>query len=298
MRVFLTGATGYIGSAISQELLAYRHHVLGLARSYSAAATLSAGGVEAHRGALEDLESLRAGARAADGVIHTAFENISDTTDFAASIQADLRAVEAMGEALEGSRKPLVVTSGTMMVTPGRAATEDDPGTEGMPRVPSESLTLSLAERGVRASVMRLPPSVHGEGDARGFLPSLIRIARAKGRSAFVGDGSNRWPAVHRRDAAALYRLSVEAAPAGSRLHAVAEEGVPFRDIAQAVGRSLDLPVTSIPVEEADAHFGFLSRFVGSDNPTSSAMTRDTLGWRPIYRPLIADIDHGHYFAA
>src|SRR5437879_7030105 len=249
MRVFVTGATGYIGSAIVRELLAAGHQVVGLARSDTAAAALKAVGAEVHRGNLDDLDSLRSGAVASDGVIHTAFNNISLTTDFAAaSSQADLRAVEAIGAALEGSGKPFVVTSGTLALAMlGRLVTEEDVSDPALPHGASENAAIALAERGVRSSVVRLALSVHGEGDKHSFVPSLIGIARAKGVSAFVGDGSNRWPAVHRLDAARLFRLAVEAAPAGSRLHGVAEEGVPFRAIAEVIGRRLDLPVVAIP---------------------------------------------------
>jgi nucleoside-diphosphate-sugar epimerase len=296
MRIFVTGATGYIGSAVVRELLDAGHQVAGLARSDRAAGALTAAGAEVHRGTLDDPGSLHDGAAAADGVIHLAFTNISETTDFAASLKADLRAVEAIGAALDGSGKPFAVTSGTFMAaTPGRVITEEDPGTPGMPRVEAENTTLALAERGVRSSVVRLAPSVHGEGDKAGFIPALIGIARAKGVSAFVGDGSNRWPAVHRLDAARLFRLAVEAAPAGSRLHGTGEEGIPFRDIAAAIGRQLNLPAVSVAAEDAAGHFGFLSGFVAVDNPTSSALTRKRLGWRPEGPGLIADIETGHY---
>src|SRR5258707_15780727 len=293
MRVFVTGATGYIGSAIVRELLAAGHQVVGLARSDTAAAALKAAGAEVHRGNLDDLDSLRSGAVASDGVIHTAFNNIS-TTDFVAACQADLRAVETIGAALEGSGKPFVITSGTLMLAMlGRLVTEEDVSDPAVPRVASENAAIALAERGVRSSVVRLAPSVHGEGDKHGFVPSLIGIARAKGVSAFVGDGSNRWPAVHRLDAARLFRLAAEAAPAGSRLHGAGEEGVPFREIAEAIGRQLKLPVVSIEASDAGAHFGFLSAFVSADNPTSSKQTQELLGWRPEGPALIADIEQG-----
>src|SRR5438876_6129488 len=297
MRVFVTGATSYSGAAIVRELLAAGHQVVGLARSATAAAALKAAGADVHRGALDDLDSLRSGSAAADGVIHTAFNNISETTDFAASVQADLRAVEAIGAALEGSGKPFVITSGTLMLARlGRLATEEDVSDPALPRVASENVAIALAERGVRSSVVRLAPSVHGEGDKHGFVPSLIGIARAKGVSAFVGDGSNRWPAVHRLDAARLFRLAAEAAPAGWRLHGVGEEGVPFRDIAEVIGRQLKLPVVSVAADDAGDHFSFLSAMVSIDNPTSSALTQQRLGWRPQGPVLIADIEQGHYF--
>jgi nucleoside-diphosphate-sugar epimerase len=296
MRVFVTGATGYIGSAIVRELLAAGHQVVGLARSDTAAAALKAAGAEVHRGNLDDLDSLRSGAVASDGVIHTAFNNIS-TTDFAAAGQADLCAVEAIGAALEGSGKPFMVTSGTLALAMlGRLVTEEDVSDPALPHGASENAAIALAERGVRSSVVRLALSVHGEGDKHSFVPSLIGMARAKGVSAFVGDGSNRWPAVHRLDAARLFRLAVEAAPAGSRLHGVGEEGVPFREIAEAIGRQLKLPVVSIEASAAGAHFGFLSAFVSADYPTSSKQTQELLGWRPEGPALIADIEQGHYF--
>jgi nucleoside-diphosphate-sugar epimerase len=294
MRVFVTGATGYIGSAVVRELFAAGHQVLGLARSDASAASLAAVGAEVHRGTLDDLDRLRSGVVAADGVIHLAY--IHDFSNIAAADVIDLRAVETIVAALEGTGKPFVGTSGTLMLPPGRLGTEEDFGAAGVRRVASENAALSMAERGVRTSVVRLAPTVHGNGDAHGFVPSLIGIARTKGVSAFVGDGSNRWPAVHRLDAASLFRLAVEAAPAGSRLHGAAEEGVPFRDIAEAIGRQLKLPVVSIAAENAGDHFGWLSALVSVDNPTSSALTRERLGWQPKGSSLIADIEQGHYF--
>ncbi len=249
MRVFVTGATGFIGSAIVNELIESEHQVLGLARSDAAAASLASAGADVHRGSLDDLDSLRSGAAAADGVIHLAY--IHDFSDYQAAAQTDLRAVQAVGAALEGSGKPFVITSGTLMLTfllpPGRLGTEKDVADAGSvaPRIASENAAIALAERGVRSSVVRLPPSVHGEGK-RGFVGTLIDIAREKGVSGYIGDGSNRWPAVHQLDAAHLFRLALEKAPAGSVLHGVADEGVPARAIAEVIGRHLDLPVVSI----------------------------------------------------
>ncbi len=297
MRVFVTGATGYIGSAIVRDLIDAGHHVTGLARSDAAAAALAAAGVQAHRGALDDAGSLRIAAAASDGVIHTAFQNVGPDTDFAAACAADLRAVEILGEALAGSGRPLVITSGTALLSPGRLATEEDAAVPRAPRAASEEAALSFAGRGVRVSVVRLAPSVHsGEADKKGFVPSLIGLARAKGVSAYVGDGSNRWSAVHQLDAARLFRLALESAPAGARLHGAAEEGVPFRDIAGVIGAHLSVPVTSISADEAEGHFSWLAHFVSVDNPTSSALTREQLGWQPVQPGLIADLEEGHYF--
>ena len=300
MRVFVTGATGYIGSAVVRELLETGHEVVGLARSDRGAAALASAGAVPVRGALDDLAGLQAGAAAADGVIHLAFNNISETTDFAASCQADRFAIEALGEALAGSGRPLVVTSGTGLLLPGRLGTEQaEPDTTPFAglRGASEALALTFADRGVRASVLRLPFSVHGTGD-RGFVPALIEIARNAGVAAYPGDGANRWPAVHRLDAANLFRLAVEAAPAGARLHAVADEGVPVREVAEVIGRHLSVPVTSVPGTEAEAHFGFLAHFITMDGPASSALTRERTGWQPVQPGLIADLDKGHYFDA
>ena len=300
MRVFVTGATGHIGSAVVRDLLEAGHEVVGLARSEAAATALTSAGAGVHRGALDDLDSLRGGATAADGVIHLAYLHNSD---MAAAGAADLRAVETIGAALEGSGKPFVITAGTLplaFVTQGRLGTEEDtlgPEFSAVPRIAAENAAIALAERGVRSSVVRLGPSVHGPADRHGFVPRLIAIARDKGVSAFVGDGANRWPAVHTLDAARLFRLAVEAAPAGSRLHGVGDEGVPLRDIADVIGRHLNLPVAEVAPAEVDAHFGLLSLLVSLDNPTSSTLTQQRLGWRPGHAPLIADLEEGHYFA-
>jgi nucleoside-diphosphate-sugar epimerase len=301
MRVFVTGASGWIGSALVPELIGAGHEVVGLARSDASAAALTAAGAGVHRGSLDDPGSLRDAAVAADGVVHLAFRH--DFGDFAAAATTDLRAIETFGAALDGTGKPLVIASGTLMlamIAPGRLGTESlVPGPEmaALPRVGSEFAVLELANRGVRTAVVRLAPTVHGPGD-HGFVPRLIDIARDKGIAAWIGDGANRWPAVHRLDAAHLFRLAVEKAPAGSVLHAAGEEGVPFRDIAATIGRHLGLPTASITAEEADAHFGFLASFAGLDNPTSSAATQELLGWRPTHAALIPDLDEGHYFAA
>ncbi|NYI07840.1 SDR family oxidoreductase [Allostreptomyces psammosilenae] len=297
MRVFVTGATGFVGSAVVRELIDAGHHVVGLARSDDAVASLTAAGAEPHRGSLDDLDSLRDAASASDGVIHLAY--VHDFGNLAASAVTDLRAVEAIGDALAGSGKPFVVTSGTAAAaTPGRPATEEDaadPDSPGAHRRPSEIATLALAERGVRSSVVRLPPSVHDRGDY-GFVPRLIELAREKGVSAYVGEGANRWSAVHRLDAARLFRLAAESAPAGTRLHGVGDEGVPFREIAGVIGRHLGLPVVSVSGEEAAGHFGWLGALAAYDGPTSSALTRKWVGWHPERPGLLADLEEGHYF--
>jgi nucleoside-diphosphate-sugar epimerase len=293
MRVFVTGATGFIGSAIVRELIDAGHRVLGLARSDAGAKSLIAAGAGVQRGSLEDFESLRSGATAADGVIHTAF--IHDFANYGPAAEADRRAIETLGSALAGTDRPLIVTSGTLLAQrQGPLATEEDAHNPNFPRK-SEDAALALAGRGVRASVLRLPPSVHGSGD-HGFVPQLISIAREKGVSAFIGDGLNRWPAVHRLDAAHLYRFVLEKGNAGATYHGVADEGVPTREIAEAIGRGLNVPVVSKSREEAADHFGWIARFFGIDGPVSSAQTQQRLGWKPVQPGLIADLKEEHYF--
>jgi nucleoside-diphosphate-sugar epimerase len=299
VRIFVAGATGYVGSAIVSELLQASHEVVGLARSDASAATLARAGIAVHRGDLGDLDSLRSGAAKADGVVFAANQHISETTDSAARARVELKAVEAIGSELEQTGKPFVVTSGVIGRTPGQVLTEETPAVPNAVtglRLPVETSVLALGGRGVRSSSVRLAPTVHGRGDARGFVSMLIGIARAKGVSAFVGEGANRWSSVHRRDAAVLFRLAVESAPPGTPVHAVAEEGVRFRDIAEAIGRQLKLPAVSLTAEEASGHFGLLAPLVSLDNPTSSALTRERFGWVPAHPGLIADIENGHYF--
>jgi nucleoside-diphosphate-sugar epimerase len=299
MRVFVTGASGFIGSAIVHQLIAAGHRVLGLARSDTAAELVRAAGAEVHRGSLEDSDGLARGAAASDGVVHTAYNHdfVNVARDLAA--EADRRAIETLGAALAGSGRPLVIASGLGLLANGRVFTEDDTpaSNAGAHRVIAERAALSLASLGVRSSVVRLPPSVHGEGD-HAFVPALIGIARQKGVSAFIGEGRNRWPAVHRLDAAHLFRLALENGSAGSTFHAVADEGVPAREIAEVIGRRLRLPVVSKSPEEAAAHFGWLGAFFALDAPASSARTQERLGWGPRHPGLLADLDGDHYFGA
>jgi nucleoside-diphosphate-sugar epimerase len=300
MRVFVTGASGFIGSAVVQELRDAGHDVVGLARSESSAQALAEAGAHVHRGSLEDLESLRSGAHSSDGVIHLGY--IHDFSKMADNVLVDRAAIEALGGALAGSDRPLVIANGTLFLAPpGQTATEADTGDPSDEAVGgrrhNEQLLLSLAERGVRSASVRLTPTVHGEAD-HGFVPIIIGVAREKGVSGYVADGSARWPAVHRLDAARLFRLALEHAPGGSVLHAVAEEGVRTREIAEEIGRGLQVPVASVSPEAAIEHFGFLGALLGIDSPASSALTRERFGWEPEQPGLIEDLQAGHYFQA
>ncbi len=294
MRVFVTGATGFVGSAVVQELIGAGHHVIGLVRSDAAAQSLAATGAEVLQGDLKDLDSLQRGAGAADAVIHTAF--IHDFTNLKESCEVDERAIAALGAALAGSKRLLIVTSGTALVSPGRLVTEDlpVPAASILPRV-SELAAQRVADLGVPVSILRLPPSVHGDGD-HGFVPLLIGVARQKGAAAFIGDGLNRWAAVHRLDAARLYRLALEQGTGGARYHAIGDSGVPFRDIAAIIGRHLNVPVISQAPEAAAEHFGWFAHFAALDTPASSSLTQQQLGWQPREAGLIADLDHPRYF--
>jgi nucleoside-diphosphate-sugar epimerase len=292
MRVFITGASGFIGSAIVQELLGAGHEVLALARSEPSAAALTAAGAEVVRGSLAELDVLRRAAAAADGVIHAAFNH--DFSDFAAGCALDQRAIETFGAALAGSGRPLIVTSGTMTATPGRVATEEDAAAASFPRKSEES-GLATARAGVRASVIRLAPTVHGDGD-HGFVPALIGVAREQGVSMYPGDGANRWPAVHRLDAARLYRLALEQGASGRRYHGVAEQGIPTREIAELIARRLNVPAVSRTPEEVTRALRFVGHIFVMDGPTSSARTQEALGWRPTQPGLIEDLERGHYF--
>jgi nucleoside-diphosphate-sugar epimerase len=296
MSVFVTGASGFIGSAIVKELIEAGHKVLGLARSDASAKFLAAAGADVHHGSLEDLESLRSGASAADGVIHAAFihEFFHDFSKYPAAAETDARAIEALGSALAGSDRLLIVTSGTALIAPGRFATEEDMSNESFPRK-SEEVARAAESRGVRVAVVRLPLSVHGDGD-HAFVPILIATARQKGISAYVGDRLNRWAAVHRLDAAHLYRLALEKGSGGAHYHGIADEGVPFREIAGVIGRRLSVPVAGKSTEQAAEHFGSFAQIARMDCPASSAQTQKQLGWRPTHASLIPDIDRPIYF--
>lgn len=301
MRVFVTGATGHIGSAVIPELLGAGHEVIGLARSEASGAALAAAGAGVQHGGLDDLDGLRQAASAADAVIHLAFDHDAMRAgDLDRAAATDLAALGAFAESLDGTGKALVGTSGTLMLA---QLALDRPGTEydviaGGYRADAENAIIALGDQGIRSSVVRLPPVVHSALDKHGFIPTLIAGARAAGRSGYLQEGANRWPTVHTLDAARVYLLALETAPAGSRLHAVGDPGIPFRQIAGAIGGHLDLPTVSVPPEEAGAQFGWLAPFVPLDNPTSCSRTEQLLGWTPTHPGLLADLDAGHYFAA
>ncbi|AQA10572.1 SDR family oxidoreductase [Streptomyces malaysiensis] len=300
MRIFVTGASGWIGSALVPELIDAGHQVIGLARSDSSAAALTAAGAEVVRGTLDNLDVLGTATAAADGVIHLAFKHdIAFTGDYQGAAEADRRAVDTFADALAGTDRPFVLASGLVGLKSGQVSTERDmPTVNGTPaslRSATATAALALASRGVRSSVVRLSPTCHGEGD-NGFMAHLVATARAKGVSGYLGDGDQRWPAVHRLDAARLFRLAVEKAPAGAVLHGVAEEGIALRDIAEVIGRHLDVPTASVAPEAAAEHFTWLSDFVALDSPASNALTRELLDWRPTHPGLLEDLDKGHYF--
>ena len=299
MRVFITGASGHVGSALVPELLQHGHSVVGLARSDAAAERITGWGGEVVRGDLDDLDGLYAAARAADGVVHLAFRHDAmQAGDRSGAAETDLAALRAIADALAGSDKPLVGTSGTGLLAHAsldRTGTEEDFLPSGY-RIEAENFVIGLADKGIRSSVVRLPPITHSTLDHQGFAPSLITFARQHGVSAYVGDGSNRWPSVHTLDAARLYRLALESAPAGTRLHAVGDEGIAFRRIAEAIGAGTELPVRSVEAEQAAEYVGFLAPFVALDNPTSATRTRELLDWQPTHLGLLADLADGHYF--
>jgi nucleoside-diphosphate-sugar epimerase len=302
MRVFVTGASGHIASAVIPELLNAGHQVLGLVRSDDSAAAVAALGAEVRRGDLDDPQGLAQAAAESDGVIHLAFKHEAMRSgDFMGAVAADLAAVQAIGAALEGTDRPFVNTGGTLMLAmggiTGRPGTEEDV-VSGGPRTEGANVTVALAQRGVRSSVVRLPPLVHSDLDHHGFTPTLIALAREQGHAAYVGDGANRWPAVHTRDAARLYRLALESAPPGSYLHPIGDEGIPFREIAQTIGAKLGVPAIGVTAKDAPEHLGFLAALAHLDNPTSSTLTRELLAWEPTQPGLIADLQDGHYFAS
>ena len=308
MHVFVTGASGWIGRGLVPELIAAGHTVTGLARSDVAAQALRAAGAEVRSGSLDDLDTLRDAAASSDGVIHLAFKHdIAFAGDYAGASDADRQAIEAFGEALAGTNKPFVIASGILGVLglpPGVVATERDglagdrevPISGGEGRMANAEYTLALAEHGVRSSIVRLPPATHGDGD-NGFISTAIGFVRKKGAAPYVGDGSNRWPTVHRDDAARLFRLALESAPAGSVLHAVGDEGVPIRDVAEIFASHLGVPAVSVTLEQAGEYLGWLGRLWGIDGPASARITRDLLGWEPTRPGLIADLEEDHYFA-
>ncbi len=294
MRIFVTGASGWIGSATVAELISAGHQVLGVARSEDSAATVAGLGAEVYRGSLDDPTGLAAAAAGCDAVVHLAYHH--DFSQMGAAAATDRAVIDAMASVLSGSGRPLLIASGTLGLAPGRVGTEHDlPDPSAHPRIANAQATMALAEQAIRSCVVRFAPTVHGAGD-HGFVATLVSIARDKGVSAYVEDGANRWPAVHRLDAATLVRLAVEGAPAGSVVHAVAEEGIPTRVIAEAIGRGLDLPVVSLPADQAAQHFGWLGMFFAADAPASNEVTRELMGWNPTHPGLIEDLDAGYYF--
>ena len=300
MRIFVTGATGFIGSALVPELIEGGHQAVGLARSESSAAKLAAAGAEVVRGTIDDLELLRDAAAASDGVIHLAFKgDVAFSGDYRGAAEADRRMVDTLGDALAGTDRPFVLASGFIGLPSGRVVSETDvPTIDDSPfliRTATANAALALASRGVRSAVVRVSPTVHGEGDYA-WVPGLIAAARASGVAGYAGDGTNHWPAVHRRDIARLFRLAVEKAPAGSVLHGAAEEGVMLRDMAEVIGRQLGIPVTSVAPDAIDEHFTWLAPFIGLDIQASNTLTRELVGWQPSHAGLLEDLDTGHYF--
>jgi nucleoside-diphosphate-sugar epimerase len=293
MRLFITGASGFVGSALVPELLGAGHRVVGLARSDASAAALRTAGAEVHRGSLEGLDSLRAGAAGADAVVHLAF--IHDTSRFAEAARIDAQAIETMGAALEGSGRPFVVATG-IGVQAGRVAVVAESNAPPAARLAGPRAALRFLDKKVHTTIVCLPPSTHGPGDTHGLVPRIIAIAREKKVSGFVGDGANRWPAVHVRDAARLFHLALEKLPAGAAVHAVADEGISIRDIAEVIGRNLNVPVASIPAPDALAHFGWVGPLLARDSPSSGAVARELLGWEPTQPGLMVDLETGHYF--
>jgi nucleoside-diphosphate-sugar epimerase len=294
MRVFITGASGWIGSAVVPELLENGHEVVGLARSDASAAAIVAAGAEAYRGSLDDPEGLRHGVEGSDGVIHLGYNH--DFAHMEEAAKTDRGVIEVIGSVLKDSERPFVVAGGVLGLAPGRVATENDvPDADVHPRIANLQWTLSLADQGVRSACVRFAPTVHGDGD-HGFIATIVAIAREKGASGYVGDGTNRWSAVHRFDAARLVRLTLESAPAGSSVHAVAEEGIATKAIAEAIGAGLGVPVVTIPSSEAGGHFGWMARFFGADASAANVITREMLGWEPTHQGLLQDLSEDHYF--